>query len=254
MLDEWLLCDFHIHTTFSDGTLSLPEVIDLYGENGFDAICITDHILDTCELERRKKLQQSTWAIERAFFRKYLHVLEEEARRAWEQYGMIVMPGAEMTNNTQGYHILGLDIREFIDPDLSVPSIVHAIHLQEGLAIAPHPYRGILDGTRQLMYVWDHHEQLANLFDAWEFANRHDLFPEVGQEGLNCVANSDFHEPSHLYSWKTLVWAEKQTASIKAAIRENHSVSLYRFAGRTTGNILQTFIPIEKSIPSAVGA
>ena len=29
-----LLCDFHIHTTFSDGEMKLKEVIDLYGING----------------------------------------------------------------------------------------------------------------------------------------------------------------------------------------------------------------------------
>jgi len=40
------LCDFHIHTNYSDGRLTLPEVIDFYGRRGFDCICITDHIAD----------------------------------------------------------------------------------------------------------------------------------------------------------------------------------------------------------------
>jgi predicted metal-dependent phosphoesterase TrpH len=41
-----LLCDFHIHTNYSDGKLSVPEIIDFYGERGFDCICITDHLAD----------------------------------------------------------------------------------------------------------------------------------------------------------------------------------------------------------------
>ena len=41
---QMLLCDFHIHTNYSDGKLSVPEIIDFYGERGFDCICITDHL------------------------------------------------------------------------------------------------------------------------------------------------------------------------------------------------------------------
>ena len=41
-----LLCDFHIHTTYSDGILPLPEVVDLFGRSGHDVIAITDHIVN----------------------------------------------------------------------------------------------------------------------------------------------------------------------------------------------------------------
>jgi len=44
--NKMLLCDFHIHTNYSDGRLSLPDVIDFYGRRGFDCICITDHLAD----------------------------------------------------------------------------------------------------------------------------------------------------------------------------------------------------------------
>ena len=43
---QMLLCDFHIHSNYSDGKLSVPEIIDFYGEHGFDCICITDHLAD----------------------------------------------------------------------------------------------------------------------------------------------------------------------------------------------------------------
>jgi predicted metal-dependent phosphoesterase TrpH len=44
--EPYLLCDFHTHSTWSDGRLSIRELVDLYGETGcFDVIAITDHIL-----------------------------------------------------------------------------------------------------------------------------------------------------------------------------------------------------------------
>jgi predicted metal-dependent phosphoesterase TrpH len=32
---EPLLCELHAHTRWSDGELTLPELVDLYGRNGF---------------------------------------------------------------------------------------------------------------------------------------------------------------------------------------------------------------------------
>ena len=44
--EPFLLCDFHVHTQWSDGKLTVREVVDLYGQTGrFDVIAITDHIL-----------------------------------------------------------------------------------------------------------------------------------------------------------------------------------------------------------------
>ncbi len=40
-----LLCELHAHTTWSDGELSMPEVVDLYGNAGYDVLCITDHVV-----------------------------------------------------------------------------------------------------------------------------------------------------------------------------------------------------------------
>ncbi len=40
------LCDFHIHSKKSDGKLSVAELVDFYGERGFGAIAITDHLCE----------------------------------------------------------------------------------------------------------------------------------------------------------------------------------------------------------------
>ncbi len=55
MLGNWLLCDFHIHTRFSDGELPLAEAVDLYGRNGF----ITDHVLDSRTISMRHQIGAS---------------------------------------------------------------------------------------------------------------------------------------------------------------------------------------------------
>jgi len=41
-----LLCDFHIHTKYSDGSVELRRAIDIFGQAGFDVIAITDHIVN----------------------------------------------------------------------------------------------------------------------------------------------------------------------------------------------------------------
>ena len=38
-----LLCELHAHTTFSDGSLTVRELVDLYGFAGFDVLAVTDH-------------------------------------------------------------------------------------------------------------------------------------------------------------------------------------------------------------------
>lgn len=49
---------------------------------------------------------------------------------------------------------------------------------------------------------------------------------------LPFLANSDFHKPKHIYSWKTLLHCEKDSEAIKECIRLNEhlSITLYRDA------------------------
>jgi 3',5'-nucleoside bisphosphate phosphatase len=93
---------FHIHTRWSDGSEPLEKVVDLYGASGFDAICITDHLIDS----EYWRLHPEAHAITPGDFNRYLEQLWNESRRAWEQYNMILIPGTEVTNQTGGYHIL----------------------------------------------------------------------------------------------------------------------------------------------------
>jgi len=72
------------------------------------------------------------------------------------------------------------------------------------------------------------------LLDAWEIANRNNIFNDIGLKRLPFIANSDFHKPKHIYSWKTLIYCEKDADAIKECIRRNEhvAITLYRdFAG-----------------------
>ena len=63
----------------------------------------------------------------------------------------------------------------------------------------------------------------------WEAGNRDDLFSVTSLKHFPYVANSDFHKPKHLYSWKTLVRCEKNWPAVKQALRANVDIALTLF-------------------------
>jgi UDP-N-acetylglucosamine:LPS N-acetylglucosamine transferase len=228
-----LLCDFHIHTNYSDGKLTAPEVVDFYGRRGFDCICITDHLGDPRRLiGKLSKLLNFTLGPEQ--MDEYFDVLERERRRAWRKYNMLVMTGLEF--NKDGFtkktsaHLLGIDLKAPINPALDLPPTIAEIHAQGALAVASHPHIMKSEWGKNTLYLWDHQEQFAPLIDAWEIANRNNIFTPVGLKRLAFLANSDFHKPKHIYSWKTLLHCEKEPEAIKQCIRLNErlAITLYR--------------------------
>ena len=95
-----LLADFHIHTTWSDGKLSIAEVVDLFGRSGHDVIAITDHVVNSDSMVG-KVAHRFGFTVTAANFAEYREEIEREKRRALDQYGMIVMAGfSSATPNT----------------------------------------------------------------------------------------------------------------------------------------------------------
>jgi len=87
-----LLCELHAHTTWSDGTLTLRELVDVYGESGFDVLCVTDHILRT---DDPFLPDEPTWSLlDDTNFDDYLAAIDAERRRAQALYDLLVLPGA----------------------------------------------------------------------------------------------------------------------------------------------------------------
>src|ERR1051325_7521534 len=93
-----LLADLHIHTTWSDGRLSMAEVVDLFGRSGHDVIAITDHIVNRDNL-LGKVTHRFGLTLTKENFGAYRAEIEAEAKRAWDEYRMIVIAGAELTQN-----------------------------------------------------------------------------------------------------------------------------------------------------------
>jgi len=234
--EPYLLCDFHVHTRWSDGRLPLRDVVDLYGRTGrFDVIAITDHILMQRDLLARAgrllSLGRREFSVTQARFEAYLEDIAAEATRAKRLYNLLVIPGAEITQNhirsKKNSHIVALNIREYISADQPAEDILRAIRGQGALSIACHPHhrttRRVEIGT---CFLWDHRKQLVRLVDVWEAANRDDLFSVTSLKHYPYVANSDFHKPKHLYSWKTLLRCEKNWEAIARTLRANVDVAL----------------------------
>ncbi len=213
--------DFHMHSQFSDGVLSIAQLVDLAGRNGMGAIAITDHLC-----EKKSFLGQSARWLSKSLtertFSQYMESIHHHAERARRDYGLLVIPGVEITKNSFSHknsaHILAVGIQNFIDPDLSISETILAIQEQGGIAIAAHP----VDTGRkefQTQLLWNQRAELCNLFDAWEVASGDLLFPLVQKSSLPKIANSDLHHPRQLESWKTIFHCDKDFASIKCAIR-----------------------------------
>ena len=237
--EPFLLCDFHVHTRWSDGALTVAEVVDLYGSTGkFDVIAITDHILMKKDLLARAgriaTLGQRAFGLREEDFDAYLADIRQEAARALDEYGLLVVAGAEVTQNSlksrKNSHIIALDVREYISADQTADEILRQIRRQGAISIACHPHHRTTTRLEiSTCYLWDHREELADLVDVWEAANRDDLFSVTSLKHYPYVANSDFHKPKHLYSWKTLLRCEKNWPAIKDALRNNVDVALMLF-------------------------
>ncbi len=224
-----LLCDLHTHTTWSDGKLSVPEIVDFYGQRGFDALCITDHLCDPKRL-LGKLVNLTGLVIPPDQLDAYFEEIEREKKRAWAKYDLMLMTGIEF--NKDGYtaktsaHLLGIDLKQPINPSLEIKDTIAEIHAQGGLAVASHPHEMKSQWGKDTLYFWENIDKYAPLLDAWEVANRDDIFNPVGLKKLPFIASSDFHKPKHIHSWKTVLYCEKEAEAIKHCIRVNRDVSL----------------------------
>ncbi len=219
-----MLSDFHIHSNFSDGKHSIPELVDFYGRRGFGAIAITDHLC-----ESQTFLGKAAAYLERtltpATLPIYLEVLRSERERAWKLYKMVLIPGFEITKNSlsnhRSAHILGLGISDFVSADDDIETILKNIRAQGALTVAAHPVsNGKLE--KQTLHLWSRKEVLAPLFDAWEVASGPILFDEVLKSGLPMLASTDLHRFSQMSAWKTLLDSEKHPEAILTAIKKQN--------------------------------
>jgi predicted metal-dependent phosphoesterase TrpH len=227
-----MLCDFHIHTTFSDGSLDLGKTVDLFGQAGFDAIAITDHVVNG-DNAIGKVTRRLNLSVRGDNFGEYMAAVREEADRAWNKYQMLVIPGIEISKNyistDRSAHLLLLDIKEFVPACLDYEDIFLEAKSQNALTVACHPHHTPDLLNKDTLFLWNNRDKYAKYIDAWEIANRDDVFNVISLKKYNYIANSDFHKARHLYSWKTLLNCEKNVEAVKNCIRHNKGVAITLF-------------------------
>lgn len=228
-----LLCELHAHTTWSDGALSLPELVDLYGGLGFDVLCVTDH---TCRSDDPwlPDEERQPRAVHAANHADYLAEVAHEAARARERYDLLLLPGLELTWNDldplRAAHALALGLRTFVSVDDGLEAALAGARAAGAAIVAAHPFAedGDHSAARTTRRFAHDRERLAPLVDRYELFNRTHLFAWVEEARLPFVACGDFHRLEHLDGWKTLVPCAKDERTVIGYLRSELPVYLTR--------------------------
>jgi predicted metal-dependent phosphoesterase TrpH len=213
-----LLCELHAHTSWSDGELTVTELVDLYGLHDFDVLCITDHLLRSDD--RSFRLRQETYP-------HYLKTIERESRRAREQYELLLLPGAELTHLArdpdEAGHALAVGLRSFCSVDDGLEPALREARERGAAIVAAHPHGGKDDSRpeRTTRWFWRNHERLDGVVDRYEVVNRRQTFGWVAEAGLPAIATGDFHRVEHLRSWKTLLPCAKNERAVVSYLRSD---------------------------------
>lgn len=227
-----LLCELHAHTNWSDGDLSMRELVDLYGRTGFDVLCVTDHVLRSADPWRPAES-----CVHEASFPAYLEAVDLEAERARALYGMLVVPGLELTHNHRepdlSAHALAIGLREFVNPDFGLVGALLAAREAGAALIAAHPHGPDDDPvpirtTRRFWREWD---ALAPLLHRVELFNGSDVYSWAATGELPAVASGDVHRAEHLSSWKTLVPCDQEERALVSHLRSDRATYLMPFRG-----------------------
>jgi predicted metal-dependent phosphoesterase TrpH len=220
-----LLCELHAHTTWSDGVLGVPQLVDLYGRAGFDVLAVTDHVV--------RDEHAGAQALAVADHHAYLDELEREAARAADRYGLLVVPGLELTYDDpdprRAAHAVAVGLRRYVSLGDGLEAALAEARSNGAALIAAHPYALADVGSRTTARFAEDPAWAAEAVDRFEVCNRHDFFAWVARRRLPVVANGDFHRPEHLATWKTLLPAEKREAAVVDYLRSPGPVSLTAF-------------------------
>ncbi len=189
-----LLAELHAHTTWSDGLLTPAELVDLYGIEGFDVLCITDHTLRTGTAGRAAAPCHSIHAEN---YGAYLAEIEREAQRAKEQYGLLLLPGIELTDNDPdpdlAAHALAIGLRRYVSVDDGIEAALVAAGRAGAALVAAHPHdtEGSSNPGRLTRRWARERERLGPLVHRYELFNRMQLFRWVSDANLPHIATDD---------------------------------------------------------------
>jgi 3',5'-nucleoside bisphosphate phosphatase len=204
-------------------------------------LCITDHVAsgdDPYLLGRGRSLDETTWDA-------YVETIFDEGERARALYDLLVIPGAELTQNhadpDESAHALALGLSEYVAMDDGLPPALTAARRNGAVLVAAHPHGNDVEAnasparfTRRFCRDFD---RLRPLVDRFELYSRSMLFAWVAERGLPSVATGDFHVDAHLASWKTLILCEKHEQAVLARLLGNDRVYLTPFSAGETAAV-----------------
>lgn len=218
-----LKCDFHTHTVFSDGQVWPDYRVFEAINDGLDVIAITDHI------EHRPNLADLPADHNRAF---------EIAKETGEEYGIIVIHGAEITRDMPPGHFNALFITDAnkLETEKVEDAIAEAIN-QGAFVYWNHP---CWKAQQPDTVVWfDIHTKLFNkgYIHGIEIVNFSQFCPEAfkwaNEKNLTYMSGSDVHSTTPMSKFEkhrpiTLVFVkDKDEESIHKALNDKLTLVFY---------------------------
>lgn len=195
-----LSVELHAHSALShDGRDPVDLLLEQASAVGLDALAITDHD-----------------AIEASL----------EAAELAPEYGLVGIPGIEITSSAG--HVLGIGVDERIPPGLSYGETIERIHEAGGIAVVPHPFQTSRHGVGAKVS----RDELARA-DAIEIYNSRLLTGRANRKaerfarsrGLPMTAGSDAHISEMVGQAVTRVdtRGERNVEAILQGIREGRT-------------------------------
>lgn len=226
-----LLCELHAHTTWSDGALTLPDLVDLYGSRGFDVLAVTDHTLRSDDPWPSQN-PDGSW-VDAQVHADYLEAIEAEAERARALYDLLVVPGLELTDNDPdpdlAAHALAIGLRSPVSLDRGLDRALAEARAGGAAIVAAHPHAAASEhAERPTRRFWREQRRLGHFVDRYELFNQREVFAWVATAGLPAIACGDFHRLEHLAGWKTLLPCEKAEEAVVAYLRSSRPAYVVR--------------------------
>lgn len=222
-----LKCDFHIHTTFSDGNVWPTVRVDEALRDGLDAIAITDHIEYTPKKDYVPVDHNAAWKL-----------TENYAR----ERNLILVHGIEITRKMSPGHFNALFIKDgsLIEKDSVWDSFEAAI--KQGAFIQWNHPGWKSQQPDGIPRMYDMHRRLIS--NGWlhgiEFFNHTEYYPLVfrfcEENKLALTGNSDIHgiiseeyaSVENIHRPMTLVFAKSRTHdSLKEAMFANRTMVFF---------------------------
>ncbi|MBW6467845.1 MAG: CehA/McbA family metallohydrolase [Coriobacteriia bacterium] len=197
MTDTWSKADLHIHSDFSDGLATIPEIMQHVQDNtDLSVIAITDHN-----------------TIEGALLAKSLE----------HEYDLEVVVGEEIS--TKSGHVIGLFLEEHIPAGMTVAETIAAISEQGGVAMIPHPFSaqgvfgpfGVKGFGAALNELAFQALEVYNSMPFLVFANRVAAKVFAGGQGIAATGGSDAHVLQGIGKGYT-VFRGSTTANLRSSI------------------------------------